>query len=65
MGRIRPTAGPELDLWSEWEAIQRNVWLWRETNSRLCDMRDESIQTASQSSISMLFVDVQQNSSKT
>lgn len=41
MGRIRPTAGPELDLWSEWEAIQRNVWLWRETNSRLCDMRDE------------------------
>lgn len=37
MGRLRPHAGPELAAWSEWGAIERNVWLWRATNAVLCD----------------------------
>ncbi|MEY2966379.1 MAG: hypothetical protein ACO3RB_00585 [Ilumatobacteraceae bacterium] len=33
LGRIRPLAGDDKAQWSSWRAIQRNIWLWRETNS--------------------------------
>ena len=37
MGRIRPVDGADLDAWASWGAIERNIWLWRATNRRLCD----------------------------
>ena len=37
LGRLRPVAGPDLEVWSTWGAIERNIWLWRVTNSLLCD----------------------------
>lgn len=37
MGRLRPHTGPDVDAWSAWGAIERNIWLWRATNSVLCD----------------------------
>lgn len=40
MGRLRPTSGHDFDNWPAWGAIERNIWLWRETNARLCDARD-------------------------
>lgn len=40
MGRIRPTEGPALEHWPGWGAVERNIWLWQATNSRLCDARD-------------------------
>ena len=41
MGRIRPgKASSDRSLWSGWGAIQRNIWLWRETNLRLCAAKD-------------------------
>lgn len=38
MGRIRPVEGPAVDAWSTWGAVERNIWLWRTTNSMLCDV---------------------------
>jgi hypothetical protein len=38
-GRIRPTSDEDLGLWANWGAIERNIWLWRETNLRLCDAK--------------------------
>ena len=32
MGRLRPIIGDASEQWSNWSAIQRNIWLWRETN---------------------------------
>lgn len=40
LGRIRPVDGPDLDAWDHWSAVQRNLWLWRETNHRLLDCKD-------------------------
>lgn len=40
MGRVRPTSGPEADLWPGWGPIERNIWLWKATNHRLLDARD-------------------------
>ena len=37
MGRIRPHAGPDVEAWPTWGAIERNIWLWRTTNAMLCD----------------------------
>ena len=40
MGRIRPLRGTEdHKLWKDWGTIERNIWLWRETNLRLLDTR--------------------------
>jgi hypothetical protein len=37
MGRIRPRrSSEEKALWKGWSAIRRNIWLWQETNLRLC-----------------------------
>lgn len=38
MGRIRPVDGPDVDAWSTWGAVERNIWLWRTTNTILCDV---------------------------
>lgn len=36
LGRIRPRRGTEeRNSWVEWSAIQRNIWLWQETNLAL------------------------------
>ena len=36
MGRIKPAKGSaDADQWDGWSAIQRNIWLWRETNALL------------------------------
>ena len=41
-GRIRPRPGtPEAKVWAEWDTIQKNIWLWRESNNLLLDTRDE------------------------
>lgn len=37
MGRIRPFEGDDQVAWADWGAIERNIWLWRATNTRLCD----------------------------
>ncbi|MEY2969359.1 MAG: hypothetical protein RIQ64_1986 [Actinomycetota bacterium] len=37
MGRIRPHEGSDAEVWGTWGAIERNIWLWRATNTRLCD----------------------------
>jgi hypothetical protein len=40
-GRIRPRRGSDdAARWKEWSAIERNIWLWRETNLLLLDARD-------------------------
>lgn len=42
MGRIRPSQGSkDADAWSDWSAIMRNIWLWRETNQLLLNAKDE------------------------
>lgn len=39
-GRIRPRRGSaDAAQWKEWSAIERNIWLWRETNLLLLDAR--------------------------
>ncbi len=41
MGRLRPRPGTaEAQAWGDWDAIQRNIWLWAETNRLLIDARD-------------------------
>ena len=35
LGRIRPWSGADEKHWKSWGAIQRNIWLWKETNSIL------------------------------
>lgn len=40
MGRVRPSTGPDVDEWSTWGPIERNIWLWKATNHRLLDARD-------------------------
>lgn len=40
MGRLRPTEGADKDAWPSWGPIERNIWLWRETNARICDTHD-------------------------
>lgn len=40
MGRLRPTQGPDAEEWESWGAIERNIWLWKVTNHRLCDVKD-------------------------
>lgn len=37
LGRLRPVEGDDLAAWPGWGAIERNIWLWRTTNSVLCD----------------------------
>lgn len=37
LGRLRPFDGAAVEAWVEWGAIERNIWLWRATNSVLCD----------------------------
>lgn len=37
LGRLRPFEGPDLEAWAVWGAVERNIWLWRVTNSLLCD----------------------------
>jgi hypothetical protein len=37
MGRLRPYVGADCDAWGTWGAVERNIWLWRTTNSLLCD----------------------------
>jgi hypothetical protein len=40
-GRIRPRRGSnDAARWKEWSAIERNIWLWRETNLLLLEARD-------------------------
>lgn len=47
LGRIRPISGSAADSWAKWGAIERNIWLWRETNSILLttvlDFRERSL----------------------
>ncbi|MBM3730815.1 MAG: sulfotransferase [Actinobacteria bacterium] len=40
MGRLRPHTGPDVDAWPAWGGIERNIWLWRTTNTVLCDARE-------------------------
>lgn len=41
MGRLQPRQNsPEAELWREWSAIEKNVWLWAETNRILFDALD-------------------------
>jgi hypothetical protein len=42
MGRIRP-GRKSLDkaAWATWGALRRNIWLWRETNLRLCAAKEQ------------------------
>lgn len=36
MGRLKPAADtPETASWKAWSAIEKNIWLWRETNLHL------------------------------
>lgn len=38
MGRLRPLRGaPEYKSWKDWGTVERNIWLWRETNTLLLD----------------------------
>lgn len=37
LGRARPFVGDDVDSWATWGAVERNIWLWRATNSMLCD----------------------------
>jgi hypothetical protein len=40
LGRIRPPKeSTEADAWNDWSAIMRNIWLWRETNKRLLQVK--------------------------
>ncbi|WP_299850568.1 hypothetical protein [uncultured Roseovarius sp.] len=42
MGRIRPRRGSdEKAAWDDWSAIEKNIWLWRETNLLLADAQSE------------------------
>ena len=41
MGRIRPTGGVAAESWAEWGAVERNIWLWLETNRLLCNTWEE------------------------
>lgn len=42
MGRIRPIKGSrEYGPWSEWGTIERNIWLWLQTNMLLLEARDQ------------------------
>jgi hypothetical protein len=41
MGRIRPgRKSPDRAAWKTWSAIERNIWLWRETNLRILETKD-------------------------
>jgi hypothetical protein len=41
MGRIRPIRGsPDKANWANWGATRRNIWLWQETNLRLCAAKE-------------------------
>ena len=36
LGRLKPEPGhPDHESWSEWSAIQRNIWLWTTVNAHL------------------------------
>ena len=36
LGRLKPEAGRyDAEQWSEWSAIQRNIWLWHSVNTHL------------------------------
>lgn len=37
LGRLRPIDNDDAAAWPEWGAIERNIWLWRTTNSLLCE----------------------------
>lgn len=42
MGRIRPCRGsPDKANWASWGGIRRNIWLWQETNLRLCAAKEQ------------------------
>jgi 5-methylcytosine-specific restriction endonuclease McrA len=42
LGRIRPRRGsPVKGEWDSWGAIRRNIWLWEETNLRLCSAKEQ------------------------
>ena len=39
LGRLKPAPGsPDLELWQEWSAIQRNIWLWTAVNTHLLEI---------------------------
>jgi hypothetical protein len=41
MGRIKPRkTDPEFDQWNAWGTIERNIWLWRETNALMLKAKD-------------------------
>ncbi len=37
LGRLRPFDGDDLREWAGWGAVERNIWLWRATNTVLCN----------------------------
>lgn len=40
LGRIRPAKGTDdASLWQNWGAIERNIWLWKETNELILRTR--------------------------
>ena len=42
MGRIKPRkCQPEFSEWAEWGSIERNIWLWRETNNLILQAKNE------------------------
>ena len=40
MGRLRPFSGDAMEAWGQWGAIERNIWLWRETNTIILDAKE-------------------------
>ena len=40
MGRLRPVSGDAMEEWPRWGAIERNIWLWRETNSIMLNVKE-------------------------
>jgi hypothetical protein len=41
LGRLRPEQGSDAaDLWPNWSAIQRNIWLWTSVNSHLLEIAE-------------------------
>lgn len=42
LGRIRPAKGTEdAGLWKDWGTIERNIWLWKETNGLILRAREQ------------------------
>mgnify|MGYP001463481456 CR=1 FL=1 len=40
LGRIKPKKGDkDFDNWKSWTPIMKNIWLWRETNRKLVEIK--------------------------